>query len=177
MKINTSGDLTSSQLAIAEGTVFSGGNTSLPNVVNLAGFNPGMRAATQVTNSTAPFGMGGDIGANSDITDPYEYTQDQFGQYTLQQGVTMFAYAYGASGGMALGGAPGNADANGGYNGITQYAYATGTDFPTGSVDPAMAVLGGGWEQLRAGDTVHVKVIYTPTGTTIFSKDVPVTEA
>ena len=40
----------------------------------------------------------------------------------------------------------------------------------------AIAVLGGGWEQLRAGDIVHFKVIYTPTGATIFSKDVAVTE-
>ena len=39
-----------------------------------------------------------------------------------------------------------------------------------------MAVLGGGWEQLRAGDIVNIKVIDTPTGTAIFSKDVAVTE-
>ncbi len=39
-----------------------------------------------------------------------------------------------------------------------------------------MAVRGFGWDQLRPGDIVHVNVIYTPTGTKIFSKDVPVTE-
>jgi len=175
MKDNTSADLSAAQQNIAEGTVLSGGNTSLPNVVNLAGFNPGMRAAQQVTNSTAPFGMGPGINPNSDITDPYEYTQDQFGAYTLEQGVTLFAYPYGAAGGMVVAGAPGNADTSG-YNGVIPYHYISGNDFPTNSVDPAMAVLGGGWEQLRAGDTVHVNVIYTPTGTTIFSKDVAVTE-
>lgn len=43
--------------------------------------------------------------------------------------------------------------------------------------DPISAVLGLGWESLRAGDTVNVKVIYTPTGKVIFDQDVPVTEA
>jgi hypothetical protein len=78
---------------------------------------------------------------------------------------------------MALGGAPGAANA-GGYNGYTPYTYTNGGNFVSGSgtLDPTIAVLGGGWEQLRAGDTVHVKVIYIPTGAAIFSKDVAVTE-
>jgi hypothetical protein len=80
---------------------------------------------------------------------------------------------------MALGGAPGNADISGGYNGVTPYSYMYGgTHFASnaGTVDPTIAVLGSGWEQLRAGDTVHVKIIYIPTGAAIFSKDVAVTE-
>lgn len=44
-----------------------------------------------------------------------------------------------------------------------------------GQVDNMQAVLGCGWENLRAGDTVNVKLIYTPTGKTIFDKDVVVT--
>jgi len=43
--------------------------------------------------------------------------------------------------------------------------------------DPVAAVLGLGWESLRAGDTVNVKVIYMPTGKVIFNQDIPVTEA
>ena len=42
--------------------------------------------------------------------------------------------------------------------------------------DPVAAVLGLGWESLRAGDTVNVKVIYMPTGKTIFDQNIPVTE-
>jgi FlaG/FlaF family flagellin (archaellin) len=43
-----------------------------------------------------------------------------------------------------------------------------------GQVDNTQAVLGCGWENLRTGDTVNVKVIYIPSGKTIFDKDVTV---
>jgi len=35
-----------------------------------------------------------------------------------------------------------------------------------------MGVLGANWNYLRSGDTVNVKIIYTPTGKTIVNKDV-----
>jgi len=35
-------------------------------------------------------------------------------------------------------------------------------------------MLGCGWENLRAGDTVNVKVVHTPSGKTIFDKDIVV---
>ena len=40
--------------------------------------------------------------------------------------------------------------------------------------DMMMGVLGHNWNYLRAGDTVNVKIIYTPTGKTIVNKDVTV---
>jgi FlaG/FlaF family flagellin (archaellin) len=40
--------------------------------------------------------------------------------------------------------------------------------------DAMMGILGGTWNYLRAGDTVNVKIIYTPTGKTIVNKDVTV---
>jgi len=174
MKNDASYDLSPSQAAIANGTVFSGGNSSLPNAPNLGNFNPGMGTyPTQIAASVAPFGMGSFV---SDITDPYEYNSSYFGQYTLQQGVTLFAVPFGAGGGETMAGSPGHASlTNGGY--ILPNDYVGGSSFMANGVDPAIAVLGGGWEQLAVGDIVHVKVIYTPTGTTIFSKDVPVTEA
>ena len=43
-------------------------------------------------------------------------------------------------------------------------------------IDPATAVLGHQWNDLRAGDTVNVKVIDTPTNSIIFDKDILVTE-
>lgn len=43
-----------------------------------------------------------------------------------------------------------------------------------GQVDNTQAVLGCGWENLRSGDIVNVKVIYIPSGKTIFDKDVVV---
>ena len=42
--------------------------------------------------------------------------------------------------------------------------------------DPVTAMLGLGWESLRTGDTVNVKVIHIPTGKTIFNQDIPVME-
>jgi len=47
-------------------------------------------------------------------------------------------------------------------------------DFSAGTYDPMTAVLGQGWEDLRAGDIVSVSVIHTPTGRTIWSQDVVV---
>jgi FlaG/FlaF family flagellin (archaellin) len=176
MKNNVDAGLSASQENIAVGSMFTGGNTSLPGIPNMNLPNTGwMKNSTlSVTNAVAPFGMGAEIA--SDPTDPYTYPQSQFGNYTLQQGITLFAAPFGSTSGMALAGAPGDADANGGYNGYVPYAYSAGSDFTQGSVDPTIAVLGAGWDQLRDGDIVHVKVIYTPTGTTIFSKDVAVTE-
>ncbi|MBN2735267.1 MAG: type IV pilin N-terminal domain-containing protein [Methanomicrobiaceae archaeon] len=40
--------------------------------------------------------------------------------------------------------------------------------------DAMTAVLGAGWENLRAGDIVTVSVVHTPTGKTIWEKDVVV---
>jgi len=45
----------------------------------------------------------------------------------------------------------------------------------TYSIDQIQGVLGDNWEQLRAGDSVNVKIIYIPSGTTIWQKDVVVT--
>jgi archaeal type IV pilus assembly protein PilA len=38
--------------------------------------------------------------------------------------------------------------------------------------DAMMGILGGNWNYLRPGDTVNVKIIYTPSGKTIVNKDV-----
>jgi len=176
MKINTSADLSSTQAAIPNGNILTGGNTALPNSANI-NLNPGMGAGL-VTTAVAPFAIGTGI-TNTNPTNSFKTANNAswFGHYTLQPGVNLFVYPFGSSSGMALGGAPGAANA-GGYNGYTPYAYTNGGNFVSGStVDPTIAVLGGGWEQLRAGDTVHVKVVYIPTGATIFSKDVSVTEA
>jgi hypothetical protein len=175
MKNDMSVDLSSTQAAIPNGSVITGGNISFPNTANI-NLDPGMRDGV-VTNAVAPFAIGTGI-TNTNPTNSFTGNASWFGQYTFQPGVNLFVYPFGSSSGMALGGAPGNANA-GGYNGYTPYMYTSGGNFLSGSgtVDPTIAVLGSGWEQLRAGDTVHVKVIYIPTGAAIFSKDVTVTEA
>jgi len=49
-----------------------------------------------------------------------------------------------------------------------------GWDPRTFSIDQMQGVLGNHWEVLRPGDTVNVKIIYIPTGHTIWQKDVVV---
>jgi len=179
MKINSSQDLPQALQNMPDGTVFVGGNVTLPNQPNMvSNFNPGMGAVAYIPVAVAPFGMGGDINATqADSTDPYAAVVQYFGNYSLVQGVGLFAYPYGTASGQAIGGVANNADKYGGYNGVVPYAYdAGGSNFIVGSIDPAIAVLGGGWEQLRAGDTVHVTVIDTKMNEAIYSQDITVTE-
>lgn len=181
MKDNTSADLSTTQANIPEGNTFTGGNTSLPNSANVYVYQ-GMQTKKVTSWATAPFGMSQEIvdAGQNNPTDPIGKSSTAyekpgwFGQYTLQQGVGLFAYPYGTDSGMAIAGAPGNAAASG-YNGATPYVYTEASGlYENGQVDPTQAVLGSGWEQLRAGDTVNVKVIYIPTGAAIFNKDVAV---
>ena len=51
----------------------------------------------------------------------------------------------------------------------------SGWDPRTSSIDMMQGVLGNQWEVLRPGDTVNVKIIHIPTGSTIWQKDVSVT--
>ena len=78
-----------------------------------------------------------------------------------------------------------------GYGFITPYSYlndtskATGTtgimnqvgsQSSTGKMDAMQAMLGHGWQNLRAGDIVQISVVYVPTGKVILSKNVAVGE-
>jgi archaeal type IV pilus assembly protein PilA len=181
MKIPTSADLSTTQQAIPVGTLFNGGNTSLPTSKNVLCWQ-GMQTNVVTNWATAPFAIGPGI-ANTNAMDPIGNKTDLqskptgwFGNYTLQQGVTLYAYPYGSDSGTAIAGAPGLAS-DCGYNGVTPYSYAAASGkYENGQVDPTAAVLGTGWEQLRVGDTVNVKVIYVPTGAAIYSRDVTVTE-
>lgn len=114
-----------------------------------------------------------------------------FGNYNLQSGTIMFARPFGGKlGGQATGtgsfsvgyGILPNTTA--GITGAGRYYYSYGTD-PSGSkgatlnpypdsVDQMQAILGNNWNYLRAGDTVNMKVIYTPNGRTIWQKDITV---
>ncbi|WP_052418819.1 type IV pilin [Methanolacinia paynteri] len=178
MKDNTDPGLTEQQKTISNGDIFTGGNTSLPNSANVICY-VGMRT-NEVTNwSSAPYGMGAGID-QTNPTDPFGSDADAdqktgwFGQYTLREGVNIFAYPYGSNSGEAIGGKL-STPAESGYNGATPYAYkCVSGGYEEGQADPTQAVLGYGWEQLRAGDTVSLKVIYTPTGAAIYSANIAV---
>jgi archaeal type IV pilus assembly protein PilA len=165
------------------GTSLSGGNTSMPRVNNV--MSPAVGSGTLVS-SNAPYGSGAGVnslaGAQS-ITSYSTRPDQQFGNYTLEQGTGLIAVPYGSYLTTAIAAAPGQSDL-GGYgiplsvnaasNGT--YKYTTGGAFVTGSLDAAQAVLGSGWENLRAGDTVNVRIVHIPTGKVIFERDVVVTE-
>lgn len=146
----------------------TGGNTTLPGSTNVVALGDPASSVSMV----APFGNGPGINgsvAQSGGTDFSMFSSpwQQFGNYTLLGGTTLTAQPCG-----------GNLTAS-----STTQGYGVGDNnlfkyVPEGSdyLDPTTAVLGPGWENLQMGDRVNVKVIYVPTGSIIFQKDIPVTE-
>ncbi|MDD1702040.1 MAG: type IV pilin N-terminal domain-containing protein [Methanoregula sp.] len=102
-----------------------------------------------------------------------------YGNYSLVTGTTMYAEPFGHGDGPT-GGQTGTGFTVG-YgvnNALFNYTYgadASGNaDFEQTDTDQMMAVLGTNWYNLRAGDTVNVRVVYVPSGKTILNKDVTV---
>lgn len=155
---------------VTNGTIITGGNTSVGNVANV--IEPSIASAGLNVASIAPYGFGmatvpGESAVSGNSLTPYKVPEWQFGNYTLTTGVSMSAKP---SGSMHDG--TGKAYTSG-YGVKSPFAYTTDIDDYT---DPMQAMLGYGWEELRSGDTVSVKVIFVPTGKTIFVKDVSVVE-
>ena len=99
------------------------------------------------------------------------------GAYEVGYGITgtaadttgggQYQYSYGNSynphPGTSLGGAP-----------SATFYPSVGMTAGSQSEDMMMAVLGPNWNVLKAGDTVNVKIVHTPSGKTIVDKDVSV---
>jgi FlaG/FlaF family flagellin (archaellin) len=170
------------------GQPISGGNTSLPNVQNVYYHFSGSHTATKY--GVAPFGVGPGVGANgsysvgstdSNPTNPFTYYAQHFGNYTLMQGTSLFAFPAGASAMSSIGsvGVTSNADGGYGITGSSYYTYTpstSGSSWQPGDTDMMQAVLGFGWQNLKPGDPVNVKVIHVPSGKVIYQKTVYVTE-
>jgi hypothetical protein len=115
-------------------------------------------------------------------TDPFGNESRQwqwFGNYSLVDGTGLYALPAPYTDGTNIGGFAGHMNQSataGGYGTINLYSYATGDSYSLGWIDATQAVLGTGWENLRAGDVVSVKIIHVPSGKAIFQKDVAVTE-
>ena len=151
---------------VTNGTVITGGNTSVGNVANV--IEPSIALAGINVASTTPYGSGmatvpGESAISGNFLTPSKVPEWQFGNYTLTTGVSMSAKPLG---GMHDG--TGQAYTSG-YGVESPFAYTWDSDAYT---DPMQAMLGYGWEELRSGDTVSVKVIFVPSGKTIFAKDV-----
>jgi FlaG/FlaF family flagellin (archaellin) len=100
---------------------------------------------TSALGTGAPYGFGPGVTGDVAMESPYNTVQ-HFGNYTLMQGTGMIAEP---------------------AENYSNYKYISGS--------AAEKVLGTGWEQLRAGDIVTVRVIYMPTGKLMFQKEVAVT--
>jgi archaeal type IV pilus assembly protein PilA len=155
------------------GAAIMGGNISKANVANFDCYI-GMKTSNR-RQVPAPFGHGTGVAGIQDTTNMANYTQQHFGNYSLIVGTNMEAMPYGSTSGTAIGGAVGTSD-SGGYGVTTPYTYTAGGSYTTDMIDATTAILGRGWENLRTGDIVTVRVVYVPTGSTIFNKDIPVTE-
>ncbi|MDO9324436.1 MAG: type IV pilin [Methanoregula sp.] len=123
-----------------------------------------------------------------------------WGNHPLVTGTSLYARPFGWSATPSQGGQPGSSftvgygmssTGSGVVSGGGKYNYAYGTapgsggsgqgahfyppDDPTyPSIDQMMAMLGNNWNELRPGDIVTVQLIHTPTGKTIWQKDVAV---
>ncbi|WP_342772144.1 MULTISPECIES: type IV pilin N-terminal domain-containing protein [unclassified Methanoculleus] len=156
---------------VSNGTYITGGNASAGGVANVNVVEP---PGSSVARSFAPYGFGIATASSESSERPYLTVERQFGNYTLTPGVSLSAKPYGSKQ---------DGTGNGysyGYGVVNRYAYpydgeVVGED-PRRYTDPAQAVLGHGWEQLRSGDIVTVKVIHVPSGKTIWTRDVAVTE-
>jgi FlaG/FlaF family flagellin (archaellin) len=159
----------------AIGARFAGGNTSVPLTQNV-----NWMTNKNTVSAIAPFGFGAGInGTGATITDtnPTMPTKlQQFGNYSIQSGTNIFAQPSGAKDYSYIGGQAGATSGITGYGVNTQYTYSSDY-FMLNYFDPTQAILGLGWENLRAGDIVNIRVIHTPSGKVIFQKDVVVTEA
>jgi len=159
----------------------SGGNTSTGGVGNVD-FKPGMKVTGFTSYGTfaiAPYGFGPGVLVQGNPTCPYCPNQSglqAFGNYSLLSGTTMYAEPAGLGSGAGVGGAGSSAGV--GYGVVTPFVYTTGTSgkvsYLDTSVDPMDAVMGKGWQDLRAGDTVSLSMIHVPTGKTVFQRDVQV---
>ncbi len=186
----------------ADGT--SGGSLVLPKIVNTKYVLTVYPLTPPITGTNSgwisPWGGGpgldgsitrggGGSGSLAD-TNPWKFTKvdQQFGYYELVPGTTLMARPCGVTGTTSssphIEGTTGASDGTIGYGISTPYTYTEGTStftytYPAGSSytpDAMRAMLGSGWEKLREGDTVNIKVIHIPSGKVIFNKDVPVTE-
>jgi archaeal type IV pilus assembly protein PilA len=159
----------------SNGTALMGGNVSVGGVQNSYCYI-GMKTNKAIW-SKVPYGFGkgaGDV-SGQNPTNPQTKPNQQFGNYSLIQGTSLSATPYGTTSGTAIGGAPGLSDTSG-YGVVTPYTYSTGGNYTADQFDATQAVLGMNWENLKPGDAVSVKVVYIPSGQTIYQKTVSVTE-
>lgn len=172
-----------------------------PNSTAPYGFGAGVGNISSTDETVEHFSTGG---PESQVFNWQYFPATHFGNYTLVQGTVMMAEAGGRCIYYpATGGQPNAFSGMGGYgaadsslrphpfvysDGNTYRVYYGSLNIPSdivknkvgsylGNVDGMQAILGCGWENLRQGDSVNMKIVHIPSGNTIFDKDVIVSSA
>jgi len=172
MKDNSSAELSASLTSVPNGTVFSGGNTTLPNVINTKYHSCRSSGTCSAATRVFPYGYGPGVATWGAFGKDAITSDMQFGNYSLMSGTTLHAYPVAGFSTSTT-----TTSSSSGYGAVTPYHYTvvtSGGSFQTGDCDGMMALLGGGWENLRAGDTVNVKLIHIPSGKAIYDADISV---
>jgi archaeal type IV pilus assembly protein PilA len=186
---------------LPNGTVYHGGAEVLPGITNSYtmrnphsvapyGFGPGVEN-TSTSDLVDQESTGGPMVSAFNWQ---AFTVTHFGNYSLQQGTVMMAEAGGrCQYWPTTGGIPDSYDM-GGYGSLAgsktnPYTYVSGNFYrlytgsktkpqeilaDNGQIDGMQAMLGCGWENLRAGDIVNMKIVHVPSGKTIFDKNIVV---
>lgn len=142
------------------------GSTHVTTVV--PGSSAGYWSITKSVVNGSPWGYGPGVSAmNSGVPSSNE---QRFGNYTLYGGTLMYSLPAGQKGGFVNASSPDSS----GYGIAMPYTYTGWTYTKGASVDGMQTILGNGWEDLRTGDIVNVKLIHTPSGAVVLDKNVAV---
>lgn len=184
------------------GAHISGGNTVVPGQLNThVHLSPSSGCSNEGDfQYVAPQGFGTGVGDKGGTSAGGPSTSGSsstnFGNYDLLVGTSIFAQPFGETARPTSGGHSSTSYLVGyGVNG-TRWNYTYGLvgcsafygpatanslpvdtplgDYTHGSFDSMMAVLGSNWYHLKAGDIVTVSFVHTPSGRTIWQKDVVV---
>jgi FlaG/FlaF family flagellin (archaellin) len=181
-------------LGLPLGTVYHGGAECMPgvsnsytgkNAISVApyGFGPGVTNTT--TSDIAPSKAYDTSGPTIPMYNWQFFSVTHFGNYSLEQGTVMLAEAAGRCIKYPVTGGKSDYFNGGGYGTLSQdkvtpnpYMYLSDGGvykIYTGNETVPMDIIAdGGWENLRGGDVVNVKIVFTPSGKTIFDQDVVV---
>lgn len=147
------------------GAAITGGNTTIAGVNNTKFYN--------YNAHTAPYGIGPGAKAWGLYQDAPTVVEGLYGNYSLVSGTSMRAYPVGPFVSYLI-------SMGGGYSAppsgplVASYKYYAGGLWNPTQFDSMQAVLGKGWENLRAGDIVNVKLIHIPSGKVIYDAKIAV---
>ena len=158
---------TTYKTGVNAGQPLSGGATTIAGTNNTKFYT--------YAGHTAPYGMGPGVNSYGLWNDAPSFPDSLWGNYSITGGTNLRAYPVGpfVSYLIAMGGGYG---APPGGPVTASYTYVSGGlwNGAPGTTDSMQGVMGLGWENLRAGEIVNVKLIHIPSGKTIYNANIAV---